>query len=152
MFCEAYYVFSIGNIKPIFSFEYPKCFKTMTKGVCNANETRAPDYTQILGIIFGMITLGYVGDRIGREPPLHLHPVCVEPVLLPGAGHSPQLTCLHASLVAMQTPMLPPLAQTWMAWHVHKCQCVPGLACLQCSYLAFTSSPVSCGWQASGDP
>lgn len=65
MFCEAYYIFSIGNIKPIFSYEYPSCFKTMT--TCNANETRAPDYSQILGIIFGMITLGYVGDRIGRK-------------------------------------------------------------------------------------
>lgn len=61
-------VCSIGNIKPIFSYEYPTCFKTMK--TCNANETRAPDYSQILGIIFGMITLGYVGDRIGRECPL----------------------------------------------------------------------------------
>ena len=70
MFCEAYYIFSIGNIKPIFSFEYPKCFSLAGKAgaICNLNETRAPDYSQILGIIMGMITLGYVGDRIGRRP------------------------------------------------------------------------------------
>ena len=76
MFCEAYYIFSIGNIKPIFSFEYPRCFKlagthpaaNMPQPICNLNETRAPDYSQILGIVCGMVTLGYVGDRIGREP------------------------------------------------------------------------------------
>ena len=58
---------SIGNIKPIFSFQYPNCFKTLK--TCNANETRAPDYTQILGIVFGMITLGFIGDKIGRAHP-----------------------------------------------------------------------------------
>ena len=30
--------------------------------------TRAPDYMQIVGIIFGMCTLGYLGDKIGRKP------------------------------------------------------------------------------------
>ena len=67
MFCEAYFVFSVGNIKQFFPYEYPSCWKTYK--TCTINLTRAPDYMQIVGIIFGMITLGYLGDKIGRKPP-----------------------------------------------------------------------------------
>ena len=66
MFCEAYFIFSVGNIKQFFPYEYPDCWKTYK--TCSVNLTRAPDYMQIVGIIFGMVTLGYLGDKIGREP------------------------------------------------------------------------------------
>lgn len=66
MFCEAYFIFSIGNIKQIFPYEYPNCWKA--HATCSVNMTRAPDYMQIVGIVFGMCTLGYLGDKIGREP------------------------------------------------------------------------------------
>ena len=66
MFCEAYFIFSIGNIKQIFPYEYPDCWSTHK--TCTVNTTRAPDYMQIVGIIFGMCTLGYLGDKIGRKP------------------------------------------------------------------------------------
>ncbi|KAK9795893.1 hypothetical protein WJX73_010315 [Symbiochloris irregularis] len=65
MFCEAYFIFSIGNIKPFFSYMYPACYKTHTE--CSENLTRGADYSQIIGIICGMIGLGFVGDRIGRK-------------------------------------------------------------------------------------
>jgi MFS family permease len=65
MFCEAYFVFSIGNIKQIFPYEYPNCWKAHK--TCTINMTRAPDYVQIIGIILGMCTLGYLGDKIGRK-------------------------------------------------------------------------------------
>ena len=65
MFCEAYFIFSIGNIKQIFPYEYPECWSTHK--TCTVNMTRAPDYMQIVGIVFGMCTLGYLGDKIGRE-------------------------------------------------------------------------------------
>ena len=65
MFCEAYFIFSIGNIKQIFPYEYPACWSKHT--TCTVNMTRAPDYVQIIGIILGMCTLGYLGDKIGRE-------------------------------------------------------------------------------------
>lgn len=29
--------------------------------------TQVPDYIQIVGIVLGMCTLGYVGDKIGRK-------------------------------------------------------------------------------------
>lgn len=66
MFCEAYFIFSIGNIKPFFSFQYPNCFSKHIEG-CSPNLTRGPDYSQIIGIICGMITLGFIGDKIGRK-------------------------------------------------------------------------------------
>lgn len=71
MFCEAYFIFSIGNIKPFFSYEYPACFSKHTE--CSANLTRGSDYSQIIGIICGMVTLGFVGDRIGRRHPFLCH-------------------------------------------------------------------------------
>ena len=64
---QAYFVFSVGNIKQIFPYEYPSCWKTYA--TCSKTMTQAPDYMQIVGIIFGMITLGYLGDKIGRECP-----------------------------------------------------------------------------------
>ena len=70
MFCEAYFIFSIGNIKQIFPYEYPDCWSTHK--TCTVNMTRAPDYMQIVGIIFGMCTLGYLGDKIGRKPFSHM--------------------------------------------------------------------------------
>ena len=56
---------SIGNIEPFFSYEYPLCWGLHEEG-CTVNTTRAPDYMQIVGIIMGMVTLGYIGDQIGR--------------------------------------------------------------------------------------
>ena len=26
MFCEAYYIFSVGNVKPLWAAQWPKCF------------------------------------------------------------------------------------------------------------------------------
>ena len=56
---------SAGNVKQIISTEYPLCF---TKYVtCDKTTTQVPDYMQIIGIVFGMITMGYIGDTIGRK-------------------------------------------------------------------------------------
>ena len=73
MFCEAYFIFSIGNIKPFFSYQYPACYRRHVG--CSVNLTRGPDYSQILGIICGMVALGFVGDKIGRRLPPH-HASC----------------------------------------------------------------------------
>ena len=35
--------------------------------VCSKTITQIPDYIQIVGIILGMCTLGYLGDKIGRK-------------------------------------------------------------------------------------
>lgn len=34
---------------------------------CGKTLTQIPDYIQIVGIILGMCTLGYLGDKIGRK-------------------------------------------------------------------------------------
>ena len=44
---QAYFIFSIGNIKPMLTFEYPECWKTYQE--CSKNLTNAPEYTQIIG-------------------------------------------------------------------------------------------------------
>ncbi|CAL8468731.1 g8271 [Coccomyxa elongata] len=61
----AYFIFSIGNVRPIITAEYPNCWKTYKE--CGKTLTQAPDYTQIIGIILGMCFLGIIGDKIGRK-------------------------------------------------------------------------------------
>jgi MFS family permease len=65
MFCESYFIFSIGNITPIFQQEYPDCFSTYKK--CAHNLINDTTYVQVAFIIVGMLTLGYIADRIGRK-------------------------------------------------------------------------------------
>ena len=65
MFCESYFIFSIGNISPLLSVDYPSCYKTFA--ACSQNFTYAETYIQIAGIMAGMLTLGYLGDQIGRK-------------------------------------------------------------------------------------
>eukprot|EP00891_Asterochloris_glomerata_P003209 jgi/Astpho2/3209/Aster-05735 len=48
------------------SQEYPECWKSYKKG-CTKTLTQVPNYIQIVGIILGMVTLGFIGDRIGRK-------------------------------------------------------------------------------------
>ncbi|CAL8462225.1 g1756 [Coccomyxa elongata] len=65
MFCESYFIFSIGNITPIFQETYKDCYKqhkTCSEGLINA-ET----YVQVSGIIVGMLLMGYIADQIGRK-------------------------------------------------------------------------------------
>ena len=47
---KAYFIFSIGNIRPLLVAEYPECWKSYTE--CTKTLTEAPDYTQIIGEVF----------------------------------------------------------------------------------------------------
>ena len=49
MVMQAYFIFSIGNIRPLITAEYPECWKTYTQ--CSKTLTQAPDYTQIIGTL-----------------------------------------------------------------------------------------------------
>ena len=42
------------------------CLSLRLQG-CTKTLTQVPSYIQIVGIILGMVTLGFVGDRIGRK-------------------------------------------------------------------------------------
>lgn len=44
---QAYFIFSIGNVRQIITAQYPNCWKTYVE--CQKTLTQAPDYTQIIG-------------------------------------------------------------------------------------------------------
>ncbi|EFJ43350.1 proton/phosphate symporter [Volvox carteri f. nagariensis] len=65
MFCEAYFVFAVGNLSALWKQEYPLCWaKHQT---CPLKLSDSITYTQVCGIIFGQIVLGFFADRIGRK-------------------------------------------------------------------------------------
>ncbi|GIL71055.1 hypothetical protein Vretifemale_1695 [Volvox reticuliferus] len=65
MFCEAYFVFAVGNLKSLWKKEYPDCWSKHK--TCPVTLSDSITYTQVCGIIFGQIVLGFFADRIGRK-------------------------------------------------------------------------------------
>lgn len=65
MMAEAYFVFSVGNLKGIWTQQYPECFKTHE--VCSKSLSNTLTYTQVSGIILGQLAIGFIADRIGRK-------------------------------------------------------------------------------------
>ncbi|KDD76549.1 hypothetical protein H632_c186p1 [Helicosporidium sp. ATCC 50920] len=65
MFSEAYFVFSIGNLTPIFNALYPACWKQAL--TCSPNLAHSLTYSQVSGIIAGQLFIGFFADRIGRK-------------------------------------------------------------------------------------
>lgn len=55
-----YVLFSIGNLSSLFTVVWPTCWKTFT--VCNKQWTYAVIYLEVVGIIFGQIGVGLLGD------------------------------------------------------------------------------------------
>lgn len=66
---EGYVLFSIGNLKPLFQKAFPTCWGARPKlGLsCNPTWLAAIEYMEIVGIIFGQITVGIIGDWLGRR-------------------------------------------------------------------------------------
>ncbi|GFR43042.1 hypothetical protein Agub_g4047 [Astrephomene gubernaculifera] len=65
MFCEAYFVFAVGNLSSLWKVEYKECWKDHK--TCPAKLSDSITYTQVCGIIFGQLFLGFFADRIGRK-------------------------------------------------------------------------------------
>lgn len=65
MFTEAYFVFSVGNLIPVFREEFPQCWVTHEE--CSAALLSSIHYSQVAGIIVGQLALGYLADRVGRK-------------------------------------------------------------------------------------
>lgn len=57
----SYVLFSIGNIRPLFSAAFPSCWGKKPK-TCNITWIYAVDYLEISGIIVGQILVGILGD------------------------------------------------------------------------------------------
>ncbi|PNW71997.1 hypothetical protein CHLRE_16g686750v5 [Chlamydomonas reinhardtii] len=64
MFCEAYFVFAVGNLSALWKVEYKNCWKGIG---CPVKLSESITYTQVCGIIFGQLFLGFFADRIGRK-------------------------------------------------------------------------------------
>jgi Sugar (and other) transporter len=65
LFIEGYTLFSVGNVTSLFQAVWPACWKTYE--VCNANWIASVSYLEIVGIILGQVTVGFIGDWIGRR-------------------------------------------------------------------------------------
>lgn len=66
---EGYVLFSIGNLKPLFQKSFPECWGSAPTGghACSHTWLAAIEYMEIVGIIFGQITVGIIGDWLGRR-------------------------------------------------------------------------------------
>jgi MFS family permease len=64
LFGESYLLFSIGTLKPIWQHLYPDCFDGTT---CHSRLTGSLTYSVVLGVMVGMVVLGYAANHLGRR-------------------------------------------------------------------------------------
>lgn len=63
---EGYVLFSIGNLDPLFKSTWPQCWgKNATE--CSSNWVASVTYLEVIGIMVGQVTVGIIGDWIGRR-------------------------------------------------------------------------------------
>ena len=62
MFCEAYFLFAIGNLHPIWKMLYPSCFEEAS---CS-QAVQAGSYVEVGSLILGMLVIGLFADKLGR--------------------------------------------------------------------------------------
>lgn len=62
---HSYVLFSIGNLTPLFNIVWKDCWKSGK--TCNIQWVNSVTYLEIVGIIFGQIFVGIIGDGIGRR-------------------------------------------------------------------------------------
>ena len=65
LFVEGYVLFSVGNLTSLFAAVWPSCWSSYT--VCSQTWIASVLYLEIIGIIIGQITVGVIGDWIGRR-------------------------------------------------------------------------------------
>jgi len=65
LFVEGYVLFSVGNLTSLFEAVWPLCWGSYE--VCSENWIASVLYLEIVGIIIGQITVGILGDWIGRR-------------------------------------------------------------------------------------
>ena len=63
LFGESYMLFSIGTLKPIWEELFPDCFQDE----CPSRLLYSLTYSVVLGVITGMIVVGYLANTIGRR-------------------------------------------------------------------------------------
>jgi hypothetical protein len=56
---------SLDSCEGLFEAEYPDCWKTQVS--CSHGLIKSMTYTEIGGVIAGMVTMGYIADKFGRR-------------------------------------------------------------------------------------
>lgn len=59
------HIFSISNNSTLFKQAYPDCWRKFTH--CNETWTQATTYLQLIGVLLGQLTFGFLGNAIGRR-------------------------------------------------------------------------------------
>ncbi|EEC42748.1 predicted protein [Phaeodactylum tricornutum CCAP 1055/1] len=74
LFGESYLLFSIGTLQPFWNIVYPECFtsssdddETDGASVCRPRLRQSLTYSIVLGVISGMLVIGYAANVIGRR-------------------------------------------------------------------------------------
>lgn len=68
LFFTAFYIFSIGNLRPLFEIAYPDCWSPVEQAsVCSTRVKNAAAYASIAGIVFGNLSGGLLADALGRR-------------------------------------------------------------------------------------
>ena len=68
LFGESYLLFSIGTLKPVWEILFPECWTTSSSSsTCSKTLLSSLSYSVVLGVILGMIAIGYLANDIGRR-------------------------------------------------------------------------------------
>ena len=68
LFGESYLLFSIGILTPIWKELYPNCFdEDVAAATCRPRLIQSLTYGVVVGVILGMIVIGYASNVIGRK-------------------------------------------------------------------------------------
>merc|ERR1711998_394750 len=65
MFTESYILFAVGNVKSIYKEAYPDCWKKHSS--CSEDLVETPTYTEVAGVMFGMLFFGVLASVLGRR-------------------------------------------------------------------------------------
>jgi hypothetical protein len=76
LFGESYLLFSVGTLRPLWEALYPSCFDDDVYAdnnynndnlQCNRHSYQSITYSVVLGVILGMVVLGFLANTIGRR-------------------------------------------------------------------------------------
>jgi len=67
LFGESYLLFSIGTLKPLWENLFPNCFSAQNDGVCSPALLGSLTYSVVLGVMTGMVGLGWAANHLGRR-------------------------------------------------------------------------------------
>lgn len=76
LFGESYLLFSVGTLRPLWEAMYPSCFDDDADAdnnynndniQCNRHSYQSITYSVVLGVILGMVVLGFLANTIGRR-------------------------------------------------------------------------------------